>query len=222
MSMLVLIPWPETPWSAAGRVAGRTPVPLSDAGREQARVWGEGLTGSGLSVVYSGGEQASTETARIVAKPSRARHKAVAELAEVDAGLWDGLTTDELKRRYPKVFKRWYEDPSAVCPPEGEDLADAYKRLHDSVSKVMRKQGDRSVAVVLGPLAFAVARCSLEEKELTTVRSMMSREPVHYSLVDSGVSAEKTVTAEVGCEPRGDGGISDQAATGSEGNENAG
>ena len=125
MSTLVLIPWPETTWSAAGRVAGRTPVPLSDAGRRQAHSWGEGLAVPGLSTVYSSGEQASTETARIVAEPSRARHKAVVDFAEVDAGLWDGLTIEELKRRYPKVFKRWYEDPSAVCPPEGEPLADA-------------------------------------------------------------------------------------------------
>lgn len=222
MSTLVLIPWPETTWSAAGRLAGRTPVPLSDAGRDQARVLGEGLAGTGLSLVYSGTEQASTETARIIAKPSRARLKPMAELAEVDAGLWDGLTTEELKRRYPKVFKRWYEDPSAVCPPEGEDLADAYERLHDSVSKVVRKLGDRSVAVVLGPLAFAVARCGLEEAELTRVRSMMSSEPIHYSLVGSGVVADKAVTADTGPGPRSDGGVSDQGSLGTKGNEDAG
>ena len=208
MSTLVLIPWPETTWSAAGRVAGRTPVPLSDAGRSQARLWGEGLAVPGLSTVYSSDEQAATETARIVADPSRARHKSMADFAEVDAGLWDGLTIEELKRRYPKVFKRWYEDPSAVCPPEGERLADAYERLHESVSKVVRKQGDRSVAVVLGPLALALTRCALEHAELSNIRSLMSPEPIYYSSAGSGTAPEKAVTAEVGpgtCDTAGPG-----------------
>ena len=190
MSLLVLIPWPQTAWSEAGRIAGHTPVPLNDAGRNRALAWGKELAGFGLSTVYSGDEPASTETARIIAKPCRARRKTLPDLAEVDAGLWDGLTSEELKRRYPKTFKRWWEDPSAVSPPEGEDLAAACQRLREAVAKVTDKRGNHPVALVLGPLAFAVTRCVLEAGELSEVRSLMHDEPLRYKLDDAQPSAE--------------------------------
>lgn len=212
MNSLVLIPWPETAWSQAGRITSRTPVPLTDAGRRQAHAWGTGLASSGLGVVYSGEESAATETARIVAEPAQAKHKALSELAEVDAGLWDGLTAEELKLRDPRVFKRWCEDPSGVCPPEGEDLSEAYVRLRDSLAKLTgNKRANRSVAVVLGPLAFGVARCVIESAELANVRSMMHHEPLCYRSPGAGGPAEPVEpmslagTGDTGCREVGGG-----------------
>ncbi len=168
-----------------------------------------------LRAVFSGGEQASTETADIVAKSSRARRKISAGLAEVDAGLWDGLTTEELKRRYPKAYKRWNEDPSAVCPPEGEGITEAYERLVDSLEKVLQKQGDRNVAVVLGPLAFAIARCGLESTELHAVRSMMDNAPLAYSMPPDGEVAAAAWQAIGGSVEH----VNDGVAGSGEGNE---
>lgn len=194
MNSLVLIPWPETAWSQAGRITSRSPVPLTDAGRRQAQAWGKELASSGLGVVYSGEESAAKETARIVAGPAQAKHKALSELAEVSAGLWDGLTVEELKLRDPKLFKRWCEDPSGVCPPEGEDLSRAYVRLRDSLAKLSgNKRANRSVAVVLGPFAFGVARCVIESAELANVRSMMHHEPLCYRSPGPGQAAEPVV-----------------------------
>lgn len=183
MSSLVLIPWAETVWSAAGRIATRTPLPLTHAGQNQARTWADSMASSGLSVVYSSNERTSVETARIVADRTGAPHKTIPELSEVGAGLWDGLTTEELRRRYSKIFKKWCDDPSSVCPPEGEDVEDAFERLQQPLERLTRKQGDRCMAVVLGPLAFALARCWIESVELAKTRSMRHHEPLTYQLV---------------------------------------
>ena len=197
MNSFVLIPWPETVWSAVDRIATRTPLPLTDVGQTQARAWAEGLAGVGLSVIYSSDERTSVETARIVANSCRARHRMMPVLAEVDAGLWEALTTDELRRRYPKIFKRWYDDPSSVCPPEGEDLEDARERLRESLARVVRKHSGENVAVVLGPLAFALARCVIESVEPARARSLIHDKPLRYEFADgvdtlpSGLSASQ-------------------------------
>lgn len=184
MSWLVLIPWPETTWSAADRIVSRTPLPLTEAGRAQAVAWADELAAPGLSTVYSSDERASVETARIVGDTCRARHRIRRELAEVDAGLWEGLTTEELKRRYPKIFKRWYDDPSCVCPPEGEDVQDAAARLRESLDRVVRKHTGENLAVVLGPLAVALVRCLVESVEFAGARSLIRHEPLQYKLPD--------------------------------------
>jgi broad specificity phosphatase PhoE len=195
---LVLIPWAETAWGAGGRIVSRTPLPLTDAGRERSTSWGTSLASLGVRVLYSSGEQAADETARILTEQCGARRKIQSKLAEVDAGLWTGLTDSELKRRDAKTFKRWYDDPTSVCPPEGEDLAGASKRLGESLAEVMRTQGDHNVAVVLGPVAFAVSRCMIEEVDLVRMRSMMHNEPMRYEVAANGKFAKPATSADAG------------------------
>ncbi len=180
VSSLVLIPWAETAWSAAGRIAGRTPLPLTDVGQDQARSWAESISEYDVDVVYSSDERASVETAEIIAEKLDATHKTMVGVAEVDPGLWDGLTLDDLKRRHAKVFKKWYQDPSSVCPPEGEDLGDAQERLRGAVERVLRKNGEAGKAVVLGPVALSLIRCWLDQADLDQARSLVPEGPCHY------------------------------------------
>lgn len=182
MSSLVLIPWPETAWSAAGRIEGRSPVPLTESGSAQANSWGRSLPGAKVSVVFSGLEQAAVETARAVAGPCHAKTKAMDEFFEVDVGLWDGLTESELKRRSPKAYKSWRDDPVSICPPEGEALTAARDRLREGLRKLARKHALETIPVVLGPMALAVTRCIVESVDLAEVRSMTSTEPIQYKL----------------------------------------
>lgn len=197
MAEIVLVPWPETPWSAAGRLAGRTPLPLTESGLQQACAWADVMAGQGpITSAFSSGEQTSTQTARVIADRCDARHRLMADLVEVDAGLWEGLTADELNRRYPKVFKRWRDDPSSVCPPEGEELGEAHDRVKLALDRLVRKYSGRGMAVVLGPLAFALARCVVESVDPSQVRSLERSEPVRYKLVDNAVEASAAVLVE--------------------------
>ena len=180
MASLTLISWAQTQWKADGRLAGRTPLPLTEEGRQQAHGWAEELSSVQPRIVYSSEEQTSRELAAIIAERTGASVKTIAALAEVDAGLWDGLTEEELKRRYPKIHKKWQSDPSSVCPPEGEGMEDAYERLRAPLEKLIRKHDAHTVAVVLGPLAFALARCWLESADITCVRALMSDQPLCY------------------------------------------
>lgn len=195
MGALVLIPWPETSWSAAGRLAGRTSLPLTEHGCTQAHEWAEGLAQAGITVAFSCDDCTSVQTAKIVSERCAARHKIENGLREVDAGLWGGLTTVELKRRFPKVFKKWYDDPTSVCPPEGEAVADAFDRLEASLGRIRQKQSARNVAVVLGPLAFAVSRCVMESADLSKIRTIMHDQPLRYATPTGSVENDALAAA---------------------------
>ncbi len=182
MQSIRLIPWPETTWSAAGRIASRAPVPLSESGRNQAQTWGDELAAIGLAILYSSDERPSVEAACIIAERCRIQRKTLPGLAEVDAGLWDGLTQEELEHRFPKAYKKWCSDPCGICPPEGEDIDDAYQRLQGAIDIVRNKHNEGDIAVVLGPLAFALVRCILEAVEPAQVRTLMHDKPLRYPL----------------------------------------
>jgi probable phosphoglycerate mutase len=176
-------------------MASWTPLPLTETGREQARAWAERLGVLELRLVLSGEERTSVETARIVASRCRIQHRVMQPLAEVDAGLWEGLTTEELKLRFPKVFKRWCDDPSCVCPPEGEDLEAAQARLRQALDQVMHKYSNRNLAVVLGPLALAVVRCIAESVELERTRSLIADDLLRYEIAEEATALPKGLTA---------------------------
>lgn len=180
MDALVLIPWPETTWSAADRIAGDTPMPLTEIGQQAAAGWAKEFSNLGVGVVYAGEEPTSSELAKILCKDCGARRKTDAGLNEVDAGLWEGLTSDELQRRYPKVFKRWRGDPSCMCPPEGEKWDVAMDRLAKAIERIVGKEAKGCVGLIVGPLAMTVTRCIIESADPETVVESDVSEPILY------------------------------------------
>ena len=192
MTSLVLIPWASTGWQASGRLASRTPLPLSDEGRAQAAAWGDALAARELVTLYSSEEQSSMETASLVVERSEAKRKYTEALDEIDFGLWEGLTETQLSDRFPKLFKTWVEDPRSVSIPDGEELGKAAARIKAALRQIVKKHRNGAVGVVLGPTVLALGRCELEQVPLGRLREFVVHEPVWYELDSSG----KRATAE--------------------------
>lgn len=182
---------------------GRSPVSLTDQGREQALAWANALEKDPPVAVYSSEEVASVETAVVLEKRANIKRKEFRDLAEVNVGLWDGLTTDELKRRYPKIYKRWCDDPFSVCPPEGEDFAAASDRIREGLARLVGDRRDRTLAVVLGPYSFALARSAVERNPVVDTHDLSNAEPLRYPWLpdrvkesETAVAADKAVTTK--------------------------
>jgi broad specificity phosphatase PhoE len=161
-------------------MAAGTPIPLDDSGRAQARAWGDQFAQEPLKFVYASGEVTSQETAAVFADAAGARVKTIDGLEEVGCGLWEGLSEETIKQRFPKVYKRWREDPSAVTPPDGESLLDADSRLRQALARVRDRGNGHTVGIVLGPTACALVRCRLEGATMSSIRTWMANEPVVY------------------------------------------
>ncbi len=89
----------ETDWARTGRHTGRTDVPLTETGRAQARTLGTRLSGRAFTLVLSSPLLRAWDTATI-ALPL-ADVVADPDLQEWDYGALEGLTTDEIRTRYP-------------------------------------------------------------------------------------------------------------------------
>lgn len=160
---LLLIRCAQTEWDAAGRLQGSADLPLSEQGRAWASGLGERLASDDdalpkPSIVLHAPDEASTETARLVSEPSKARTKEVAELAAMSLGLWEGLRREELLDRHPKNFGQWQNDPASINPPEGASLSATQMRLLKALARTAEKHPKKQVAAVLRPIEFEILR----------------------------------------------------------------
>ncbi len=180
MTSAILIPWAQTEWQAAGRFSSSTPVDVNEEGERQIEQWASMIADHAPATIYHCDRSPSDQTARLLAKQLNTRAKKVAHLEEIGMGLWEGLTPEQLKKRFGKAYKQWKGDPSSVHPPESEDLAAGAECLLEVFNQLARKHRNECFGVVLGRLSFPATRCNLEEAGFDMFWKMASDQPVRY------------------------------------------
>lgn len=164
MARLILIPAAQTDWRAQGRLSGDADLPLNEVGHRQAMADAQSIAEAHPVAIYCGPEQATRQTASIIAHELRLRARNAKELRELDLGHWEGLTQDDLQDRFSKVYRQWRQEPMSVEPPEGETVPSAASRISARVRKMVERHPGETIALVLGQFAFAILRCELEDR----------------------------------------------------------
>ena len=161
MGSILLAAAGATTWDEEERLLGSRSLPLSESGRQQVHDLARQLIDMPLRVIYTGNSRHCLESARILAQGHRCRVRCLDAFAEVNHGLWEGLSFCELERRYPRSYRAWLRDPSAVQPPDGETVAQAYGRLSGAIRWIVRRHREELVGVVAPNLLRALAQCCL-------------------------------------------------------------
>ena len=160
---VLLIRCAQTEWDASGRLQGSADLPVSEQGRAWATGLGERLASDEDALpkpglVLHAPDEASRETAQLLAAPSKAKVKEVPELAAMSLGLWEGLRREELIERHPKNFGQWQSEPGSINPPEADSLLETQSRLFGALARTAEKNPKRRVAIVLRPIEFEIVR----------------------------------------------------------------
>ncbi|MEV6069395.1 acid phosphatase [Nocardia sp. NPDC052001] len=138
---LILLRHGETEWSAARRHTGRTDIPLTPAGEEQALAAGKLLAGLGLHdpLVFSSPRQRALRTAELAGLTDVHVDD---DLVEWDYGEYEGLTTLEIQRMSPG-WTIW-----TGVTPEGETADQVRKRADHVLATVIPELANRDVVLV--------------------------------------------------------------------------
>lgn len=134
---IVLVRHGETEWSRTRRHTGQTDVPLTEAGREEARLLASGLDGRAFSRVLSSPLSRALETCRLAGFGDGAEVRP--ELREWDYGDYEGRTTAEIRVERPG-WTVWRDG----CPG-GEVAADVGARLDPLVGELRAASEDVAV-----------------------------------------------------------------------------
>lgn len=169
MRLMYIVRTGETTWDREDRADSLVGVPLTDYGRETIQRVGLELAPHEPSVIIASGGEAELQTAKILGTQLGLKVKTHTGLSEFDFGLWQGLTTEEIKHRKPRLYKQWLEKPSGIRPPNGEILAEAQKRIWEAVCEILKKNKKNTPVVVLKPVVLALLRCQLKDIPLDDV-----------------------------------------------------
>lgn len=131
---LVLARHGETAWSRAGQHTGRTDIPLTDVGREQARRLGAVLAGRSFSRVLSSPLSRASETARLAGYDTGVEIDP--ELQEWDYGIYEGRRRVDIARDDPG----WTIWSRPI--PGGESLAALGRRVDRVIARLLPLGGD--------------------------------------------------------------------------------
>ncbi|MBC8374332.1 MAG: histidine phosphatase family protein [Planctomycetes bacterium] len=161
MSKVFVMQTGQTIWEAQDRIESVPGAPLTEVGASDVeRAAGElAARGVDIRAVYACDGESECETAELTARALGLKVRTEGELRELDYGLWQGLTWDELKRRQPKMFRQWSEAPASLRPPGGEMLAEAQTRLRAAIKGILKRHKDGAVLFVLRPVAVGLLRC---------------------------------------------------------------
>ncbi|MHB8641880.1 MAG: histidine phosphatase family protein [Gaiellaceae bacterium] len=138
----------ETEWSRDGRHTGRTDVPLTEHGREQALAVGAALRGRTFACVLVSPLSRALETCRLAGFGDRALSRD--ELVEWDYGEYEGRTTGEIRAERPG----WLLWRDGV--PGGETVEAVGVRA-DRVIAELRQTGGDALVVAHGHMLRILA-----------------------------------------------------------------
>ncbi len=136
-SEVILIRHGETEWSRSGRHTGNSDVPLTDKGREQARLLGHMLGERRFARVLSSPLQRAVETSQLAGFAEVAEEWP--DLREWDYGVYEGRTTADIRNGIAG-WTVWSH------PVPGGEAADAVGRRADRVIEVLH-EADGDVAL---------------------------------------------------------------------------
>jgi broad specificity phosphatase PhoE len=156
VTTILLVRHGETDWNAGRRLQGHTDRPLNDIGREQAGALARELADEHLDAVYSSDLSRAHETARAVADAHGLEVHALPELRERHFGTWEGLTDEEIERRFPEAGERVLGD--------GETREDMARRVFDALQRIADEHPGGRVLVVShgGPLRAVLRHCGAD------------------------------------------------------------
>jgi len=135
----------ETEGNVRGSYSGITDTPLTDLGKQQAvdaHLRFEDVT---FDVVLSSPLSRAYDTARVFTDSKVEIHEG---LKEMNFGIFEDMTYDEILEQYPEEAKQWKETTKGYTFPKGESLNDFYDKVIKVYHEIIQSYDVENLLIV--------------------------------------------------------------------------
>ncbi len=134
---------------------------LTDEGLTMADAFATAYADDQWTAIYSSPLVRALATAAPLAAVRKLPIEQRDELAEIDYGVWDGLTADVVARDWHDEHERWSADPAWNPPTGGETAIALAQRMANVIQEITGAHMDGNVLVVSHKASIRVLLCAL-------------------------------------------------------------
>lgn len=145
MTELMLLRHGETTMGR-GVYCGSSNPPLSAKGEKESRRAIRPVKAFAPDCVYTSDRLRAVQTAAIAAPDSKTT--ALAVLAEMDFGNFEGLNADDIQRCMPQDWQAYMDDYASFAFPAGESVSGFFQRAVSAVTDIVACHQDKRILIV--------------------------------------------------------------------------
>jgi len=139
----------ETEWNAERRIQGQIDIGLNEIGQRQAVAAGRWLQGAGIVALYGSDLQRAWTTAQAIGQELGLTPQSVPEMRERRYGVFEGLTYDEARAKYPDGYAAFEGRNAHYDFENGESLQAMFARVTGKLAAIAAEHVGQNVVVVL-------------------------------------------------------------------------
>ncbi len=155
-----------THWNHEFRYQGHTDIELSPQGIEQAFALKKRLKGEDIKAIFSSDLRRARQTAEIINQEHNLEIQIDPALKEVNFGVWEGLTYQDLQQKYPEQLKIWKDTPHLLDIETGETFDSLMHRAINFVNNIYNAYRKDNIIVVSHGGTIAAMICGLMNEPL--------------------------------------------------------
>lgn len=131
-----------------GTYNGHNDVDISELGVRQMEAVAARLKDENLAVIYCSDLIRTKRGAEIIAKEHGLTPESHHTLRELNIGLWEGLTLEEIEKRFPGTLDEWRRKMIDHRIPEGESVRDLAGRVIPTLKEILDANHGGNIVLV--------------------------------------------------------------------------
>ena len=173
MMKILFVRHGESKSNEAGKFAGSSDIPLSELGKKQAQLVCEYvLKNYAVDAVYASPLSRAYDTVEgigLAAGVPVVKHIA---FKEIDGGLWEQKSLEEIARLYPSDFDYWKKEVGLARPTGGETFGEVQSRALKGVLELFEKHDGQTVVVGTHAGVIRALQCRFQGLPMTAMKNM--------------------------------------------------
>ncbi|AJQ28652.1 alpha-ribazole phosphatase [Pelosinus fermentans] len=160
MTRVIFVRHGQTSWNQEGKYQGHSDISLNERGIRQGNLVAKRLANEKISAIYSSDLLRAQQTAEAIADYHGLPVITKPEFREINFGIWEGLTYQEIMADWSEILTAMYSKPGEIGPPQGESFQVVKQRVTRSLQECIAKHQEQTIVLVSHGGTMRVLLCA--------------------------------------------------------------
>lgn len=188
----------QTQWNREKRFQGWLDSPLTEEGIARALSLKGELSPICFDAVCVSTSPRAIRTAELIVGETYNKYNLDTRLMEMRLGAWQGMTHDEVEKKYPDALKAFYETPESFIMEDSETYEQIYERVasfgQDLIKRYNQQNVLSNILIVTHGITLMMLKLHFEGKSIDAIvkESVSPNGVIHHFYFDDKLFVRKT------------------------------